>query len=114
MGVQVDVWVWGQFSMAPDTELDWSFSITGDDGISLINPDHWYWMSAVPDYEPDQNPNSPSYGAGLAFTEQGAYRPYQNPPGGDNTVWNATLKTSSEPDDGFTWFTPRMLVAPAS
>jgi hypothetical protein len=114
MGVQVDVWVWRQFSMAQGTELDWTFWITGADGISMIDPEHWYCMSAVPDYEPHPNPDLPAYATGLAFTEQGAYRPYQNPAGANNAVWNATLKTSSGPEEGYTWFRPRMLVAPGS
>src|SRR5580704_18814299 len=95
MGVQVDVWVWKQFSMAPDTELDWTVWITGADGISMIDPEHLYWMSAVPDYEPSTNPDLPAYATGLTFTEQGAYRAYQDPAGGNNAVWKATLKTSS-------------------
>ena len=74
MGEPVDVWVWRQFSMAPDTELDWTFWITGADGISMIDPEHFYWMSAVPDYEPSPNPDLPAYATGLTITEQGASR----------------------------------------
>jgi hypothetical protein len=114
MAVQVDVWVWGQFSMAAGVELDWTFWITGADGISRIDPEHWYWMSAVPDYEPDPNPDLPAYATGLVFSEQGAYRPYQDPAGPNNAVWKATLKTSSGPEEGDTWFRPRMIVAPGA
>lgn len=113
MGAQVDVWVWPQFSMAPDTEVDWTFWATRD-GDSMIDNEHWYWMSAVPDWDPDQRPDRPAGASGLVFTQQGAYRPYQDPVGASNIVWNATLKTSSGPEEETTLFRPRMLVAPGS
>lgn len=114
MGVTVDVWVWKQFSMAPGAEVDWTFWMTGADGISMIDPEHFYWMNAVPDYEPDPNPDVPAYATGLTFTEQGASRAYENPAGANNAVWKATLKTPSGADEGLTWFRPRMIVAPGS
>jgi hypothetical protein len=109
----VDVWVWGQFAMAPGAELDWTFWIVDSNGNSVIDPEHWYWMSAVPDYDPDQHPDGPADATGVIFVEQGAFRPYQYPAGPNNTVWQASVKTASGVEEGISYFRPRMLVAPS-
>jgi hypothetical protein len=114
MAVEVDVWLWPQLMMAQGAEVTWDHWITGADGISAINPDHWYWMSAVPDYDPDQLADLPANATGVQIVEQGAYRAYENPAGGDNAVWRATWRTPTGLDEGVTWFRPRMLAAPAS
>jgi len=108
------VWVWGQFAMAGGTEMDWTFWIVDGNGNSVIDPDHWYWMSAVPDYDPDQRPDNPAEASGLTFVDQGAYRPYQYPAGPNHAVWQATLRTPGGREEGITYFRPRMLVAPGA
>ena len=72
------------------------------------------FLELFADNNGNPNPDLPAYATGLTWTAQGAYRPYQYPAGANNAVWKATLKTSSGPEEGFTWFRPRMLVAPGS
>ncbi|MFZ0172601.1 MAG: hypothetical protein WAL04_13035 [Acidimicrobiales bacterium] len=114
MATEVDVWVWPQLMLARGAEVTFRHWVTGADGISKIDPDHWYWMSAVPDYDPDQLPDGPASATGIQIVEQYAYRPYEDPAGGNNAVWMATWRTPTGLEEGDTWFRPRMIVAPGS
>jgi len=100
--------------MAAGAEVTWEHWITDAGGASRIDPEHWYWMSAVPDYDPDQLPDGAAYATGVEIVEQYAYRALEDPAGGNNAVWKATWRTPSGPDEGVTWFRPRMIVAPGS
>jgi hypothetical protein len=111
---QVDVWVWPQLMLAPGVQVTFTHWVTDAAGNSLIDPDHWYWMSSVPDDDPDQRPDGPALATGVEITSQHAYRAYEDPAGGNNAVWMATWQTSSGPEEGVTWVRPRMLVAPGS
>jgi hypothetical protein len=113
VGVQADVWVWPQLTLAPGAEVTLRHTATWPDGSSAIDPDHWYWMSAVPDYDPEQHPDGPAYATGVQIVEQYAYRPYEYPAGPNNAVWIATWRTPSGPEEGVTYLRPRMAVAPA-
>jgi hypothetical protein len=57
MGVSVDVYVWPQIVLAPGQEVTFVHWVVDGIGSSLIDSDHWYWMSSVPeltDVRPDR------------------------------------------------------------
>jgi hypothetical protein len=111
MAAQTDMWVWPQLMLAAGAEVTFEHWATDADGISVIDPDHWYWMSAVPDYNPQQRPDFPADATGVQIVEQYAFRPYQDPAGPNNAVWRATWRTPNGPEEGLSYVRPRMLVA---
>ncbi|MGO9029886.1 MAG: hypothetical protein ACLQOZ_14810 [Acidimicrobiales bacterium] len=113
MGVEVDIWVWPQLTVAPGATVTLDHWVTGADGISAIDPDHWYWMSAVPDYDPYQFNEGPVLAMGIEIVEQYAYRAYQGSIGPNNAVWRATWHAPSGAEENVSYFRPRLLVAPA-
>ena len=113
MADHVDVWEWPQLTLAQGANVTFDHWVNDAEG-SLIDPQHWYWMSSVPAYDPDQRPDRPASATGVEIVSQYAYRAYQDPAGGNNAVWRATWQTSSGPEEGVSWFRPRMLVAPGS
>lgn len=113
MASEVGIWVWPEIVLARGTQVTFTHWINGPDGASLIDPDHWYWMSSVADYDPYQNPNTAAEGTGVAVLEQYAYRAFQDPAAGNNAVWMATWKTTDGLNDVGAYFRPRMAVVPA-
>ena len=79
--MEVDVWVWPQLMLAQGAEVTFNHWVTLADGTSAIDPDHWYWMSAVPDYDPKQHPDGPALATGIQIVEQYATGPMSTPPG---------------------------------
>jgi hypothetical protein len=51
MGVTVDLYTWPQVVVAPGAEVTLLHWVVDGNGHSVIDPDRWYWMSAVPDNE---------------------------------------------------------------
>jgi hypothetical protein len=110
MGVLVDVYTWPEITLAPGAEVTFLHWIVDNDGISLIDPERWYWMSAVPEFA-DVKPDRPVPGASLQAVIQGAYRDPQPDTGPNNTQW---LVTWRNPDNTYiATFRPRMVEAPA-
>ncbi len=111
--MDVDVWVWPQLTLAPGADVTLDHWVVDGNGTSLIDPEHWYWMSAVPDYDPDQHPDGPADATGVEAVEQYAYRPYEYPAAGNNAVWRTRWRTPTSSGEGVTYFRPRLMVAPA-
>ena len=58
MGVTVDVYTWPEVVLAPGVDVTLLHWVVDGNGHSLIEPDRWYWMSAVPEYT-DVRPDRP-------------------------------------------------------
>jgi hypothetical protein len=112
VGVGVDVWEWPQVVLAPDAEVVLVHSATWSDGTSAFDPDHWYWMNAVADFDPGVRPDRPVAAAAVEVTSQYGSRPKHRTPGTNDTVWVATWRNRNA--DSSVYFRPRVVHAPAS
>lgn len=112
MGQQVDVWTWPQVAVQPGAEVTLVHSATLPDRGSAFDPDHWYWMSAVADFDPNVRPDRPVPAAAVEIVSQYASRPEHQSPGPNDTVWIATWRNRNR--DSTVYFRPRVLHAPAS
>jgi hypothetical protein len=110
MGVSVDVFTWPQIVLAPGAEVTFLHWIVDNNGESLIDPDRWYWMSAVPEFA-NVRPDRPVPGASLEIVIQGAYRDPLPTTGPNNTQWLATWRNAT--NDWIVVFQPRLVEAPA-
>ena len=109
--MNVDMWVWPQITLAPGADVTFDHWVVDANGMSLIDPEHWYWMSAVPDYNPQQRPDGPAAATGVEAVEQYAYRPDEYPAGPNHAVWRTRWRTPTGLNEGITYFRPRLLVA---
>ena len=109
MGVSVEVHVWPEITLAPGQQVTLIHWVVDEFGHSLIEPDRWYWMSAVPDYG-DVRPDRPVAGATVEAVAQRALRERTDRPGPGNANW---LVTWRNPGKEFVRFRPRLLQAPA-
>jgi hypothetical protein len=112
MGQQVDVWTWPQVAVQPGAQVTLAHSAVLGDRGSAFDPDHWYWMSAVADFDPNVRPDRPVPAAAVEVVSQYGYRPEHQTPGPNDTVWIATWRNRT--GDGTVYFRPRVLHAPAS
>jgi hypothetical protein len=112
MGQQVDVWTWPQVVLQPGAQVTFVHSSVFPNGGSAFDPEHWYWMSAVPDFDPFVRPDRPVGPAAVEVVSQYASRPAHRTPGGNDTVWVATWRNPN--GDNAAYFRPRVLHAPAS
>jgi hypothetical protein len=110
MGVSVDVFTWPQIVLAPGAQVTFLHWIVDNNGSSLIDPDRWYWMSAVPNFA-GARPDRPVPGASLQIVSQGAYRDRQPTAGPNNTQWQATWHNLTA--NASVTFQPRLVEAPA-
>lgn len=110
MGVSVDVYTWPQIAVAPGVEVTFVHWVVDGYGHSLIDPDHWCWMSAVPDYV-GVRPDRPVPAASVEIVSQRPVRERRPEPGPSNTNWLATWR-NPDPTVGVA-FRPRLLEAPA-
>ena len=109
MGVEVDIIEWPQVIVAPGAQVDLIHWVVDNNGASLIDPDHWCWMSAVP--EPaGARPDRPVPAATIEIAAQRPVRDRRDSPGLASTNWLATWRN---PGDETATFHPRMLIAPA-
>jgi len=110
MSVAVDVYTWPAIVLAPGQQLTFIHWIVEQYGDSLINTEHWHWMSSVPDYV-DVRPDRPVPAASVVILSQGATRDRVLEPGPSNINWLAMWQN---PDlSNFVTFRPRMVIAPA-
>ena len=110
MGVMVDVWSWPEVVLAPGQEVTFVHWVVDGNGSSMIDPDRWYWMSAVPEFA-GARPDRPLEAAAVEIVIQGATRGRVSEPGPNNTNWLVTWRNPN-PDASVT-FHPRMVEAPA-
>lgn len=109
MGVSVNVYTWPQIVLAPRAKVTFIHSLVDDDGVSMIEPHRWYWMSAVPEFvgvEADESVPA----ASVEIVAQRPFRDRQAKAGLNNTNWLATWYNPN--DDVSVTFSPRMLEAP--
>jgi hypothetical protein len=109
MGVAVDVFTWPAVVVAPGAQVSLIHWIVDGNGSSMIDPDRWCWMSAVPEFA-DVRPDRPVPSATIEIVSQRPVRERKQTPGLNNTNW---LATWSNPGDASATFHPRMLMAPA-
>jgi hypothetical protein len=109
MGVTVDVYTWPQVVLAPGAVVTLIHWVVDGNGHSLIDPDRWYWMSAVPQFE-GVRPDRPVPAATIEIVSQRPVRDRRIEPGPNNTNW---LVTWRNPGNDTVWFQPRMVEAPA-
>jgi hypothetical protein len=109
MGVTVDLYTWPQVVVAPGAEVTLLHWVVDGNGHSVIDPDRWYWMSAVPEYA-GVRPDRPVPGASIQVLSQRPVRERTMSPGPNNTNWLVTWKN---PHNETATFKPRMLAAPA-
>jgi hypothetical protein len=109
MGVMVEVYTWPQVVVAPGAEVTFIHWVVDGNGSSLIDPNRWYWMSAVPEYA-GVRPDRPVPGATIEVVSQRAFRERKNTPGPNNTDWLATWRN---PGNESATFRPRLVEAPA-
>ena len=105
----VNVYVWPQLALTPGATVTFIHSIVDGAGHSIIDPDRWYWMNAVPDFGFNP-PDRPVPESSVAIIAQRAYREAKPRPGPNNTVWIATW---TNPASRGTLFRPKLLEAPA-
>ena len=110
MGVEVDVYVWPEIVLAPGVEVTFLHWVVDANGSSVIDPDRWCWMSAVPEFA-GARPDRPLAAASIEAAAQRPVRERVPEPGPNNTNWLVTWR-NPEPRDSVT-FRPRMLAAPA-
>jgi len=110
VGQQVDVAVWGQVVLAPGAQVTLIHYWTYDSGTSVFDPDHWYWMSAMPDYDPYQKPDRPVYQSAVEVAAQWGNRPGTEGTGADNLEYWVTWRNPSQ--DGIAYFRPKIVQAP--
>ncbi|MBC5823526.1 MAG: hypothetical protein GIW99_07435 [Candidatus Eremiobacteraeota bacterium] len=111
MGQQVDVAVWGQVALAPGAEITLIHYWTFDNGTSVFDPDHWYWMSAMPDYDPYQRPDRPVHAVAVEATAQRGNQPGAAEAGLDNLEYWVTWRNPGQ--DGIAYFRPKVIQAPS-
>lgn len=109
MGVTVDVYTWPEVVLAPGVDVTLLHWVVDGNGHSLIEPDRWYWMSAVPEYT-DVRPDRPVPAATVEIVTQRPVRERRPSPGPANTNWLATWRNAGRES---ATFRPRMVVAPA-
>jgi hypothetical protein len=95
--------------VAPGAEVTLLHWVVDGNGHSVIDPDRWYWMSAVPEYA-GVRPDRPVPGASIEILSQRPVRERTMSPGPNNTNW---LVTWRNPHNESATFKPRMLAAPA-
>src|ERR1700712_632822 len=105
--MNVNVWVWPQLTLGPGADVTFDHYVVDNNGVSQIDPERWHWMSAVPDYDPQQHPDGPVDATGIEVVEQYAFRPYEYPIGADKTVWRVRWRVPS--GSGLTYFRPRLM-----
>ena len=110
MGFSVDVFTWPEIVLSPNAEVTFLHWIVDSNGISLIDPERWYWMSGVPEFA-GVRPDRPVPGASLQVVVQGAFRDPQPDTGPNNTQWLATWRNATS--NAIVTFRPRMVEAPA-
>ena len=109
MGVTVEVYTWPQVVVAPGAEVTLIHWVIDEHGSSLIDPNRWYWMSAVPEFT-GVRPDRPVPGASIEIVSQRPIRERRNTTGSNNTNWIATWRN---PHNESATFRPRLLEAPA-
>ena len=109
MGVMVDVYTWPEVVVAPGAQVTLIHWVVDGNGSSLIDPDRWCWMSAVPEFA-GARPDRPLAGATIQILAQRPVRDRVPEPALNNTNW---LVTWSNPGGDTATFQPRMLQAPA-
>jgi len=109
MGVMVDVYTWPEVVVAPGAQVTLIHWVVDGNGSSMIDPDRWCWMSAVPEFA-GARPDRPLAGATIQALAQRAVRDRVSHPALNNTNW---LVTWSNPGGDTATFKPHMLQAPA-
>ena len=109
MATGVNVYIRPQLALEPGATVTFVHSIVDGDGISVIDPDRWYWMSAVPDWGVNR-PDRPVPAATVQIVSQWAHRDRQPEAGPNNLTWFATW---SNPESTAVLFRPKLLEAPA-
>jgi hypothetical protein len=109
MGSTADIFSWQEISLAPGQQITLIHWVVDQHGISLIEPDRWYWMSAVPEYGYNR-PDRPVPGATVEVISQRPVRAPKRGPGPSNIDW---LVTWHNPGPDFVHFRPRLLQVPA-
>ena len=97
MGVNVDILTWSAVVVTQGTELELVHWVVGDDGNSLIDPDHWCWMSAVPEFA-GARPDRPVPSATIEIVDQRPVRDRLDASGPNNTNWRATWRNPGDAD----------------
>lgn len=111
MSVQVDVAMWPQVVLAPGAEVTLIHYWTFDDGTSVFDPDHWYWMSAIPDYDPYQKADRPVDPASVQALAQWGVQPGAPQAGPANLEYWVTWRN---PDSSYlAYFRPKVVQAPS-
>jgi hypothetical protein len=110
MSVGIDVYSWPAVVLAPGQELTLEHWIVDRNGNSIIDPENWYTMSAVPDYT-DVRPDRPLPGASIQIVAQGGTRAPADRPGRNTTNWLVTWRNPSAAS--FVTFRARMAAAAA-
>ncbi len=109
MGAQVDVWTWPPLVLDPAAQVTFVHTAVFPDGRSAFDPEHWYWMSAVPDFDPAATEDRPVGEAAVEIVSQYGSRPAHREPGLNDTVWIATWQNRSK--NNLAYFHPRILHA---
>ena len=109
MAASVNVYTWPQLALDAGATVTFVHSVVDGNGISIIDPDRWYWMSAVPDWGYNR-PDRPVSAATVEIVSQWAHRDRQSSAGANNTTWFATWRN---PESTTVLFRPKLLEAPA-
>ena len=109
MGVSVDVYTWPEVVVDATAQVTLIHWVVDANGSSLIDPDRWCWMSAVPEFA-GARPDRPLASATIEIVSQRPVRDRRPTPGLNNTNW---LVTWYNPGDSSATFQPRMVQAPA-
>lgn len=110
MGVMVDVYSWPEIVLAPGQEVTFIHWVVDDNGHSLIDPERWYWMSAVPEFAGGR-PDRPMPAASVEIVAQRPARDAVPEPGPNNINWIATWHNPNQHSE--VTFQPRMVQAPS-
>ena len=110
MGVTVDLYSWPEIVLAPGQDVTFVHWVVDNNGFSVIDPDRWCMMSAVPEFA-GARPDRPLAAAAIEIVIQGATRDAVPEPGPNNTNWLVTWRNPNQSES--VTFHPRMVAAPA-